>query len=101
MLTLAGTVAILRAWGNRVNVQRKVRAGGQAATAGVLDAPDVHAAPRPAAFRCAASLSRRARVLLWDFERGSLAYDLLCLFLLLLLLLVPAAWWGDPMAPRP
>jgi hypothetical protein len=45
-------------------------------------------------------LSLGARSLLWDFERGSLAYDLLCLFLALVLLLVPAAWWGDPMVPR-
>jgi hypothetical protein len=42
-------------------------------------------------------LSRRARLLLWDFSRGSLAYDILCLVILLLLLLVPAAWWRDPM----
>ena len=48
----------------------------------------------------AATFSPRARVLLWDFERGSLAYDLLCLFLVLLLLLVPAGWWSDPMIPR-
>jgi hypothetical protein len=46
-------------------------------------------------------LSLRARLLLWDFERGSLAYDLLCLLLLLLLLAVPGAWWGDPMIARP
>lgn len=39
--------------------------------------------------------------MLWDFERGSLAYDLLCLLLLLLLLLVPAGWWSDPMVARP
>jgi hypothetical protein len=51
--------------------------------------------------RPAASLSLRARILLWDFERGSLAYDLLCLFLVLLLVAVPAAWWGDPMITRP
>ena len=43
-------------------------------------------------------LSRRARLLLWDFSRGSLAYDLLCLLILLLLLLVPAVWWSDPMS---
>jgi hypothetical protein len=42
-------------------------------------------------------LSRRARILLWDFSRGSLAYDVLCLIILLVLLLVPAAWWRDPM----
>jgi hypothetical protein len=45
-----------------------------------------------------APLSPRARLLLWDYDRGSLAYDLLCVFVLLLLVLIPAAWWGDPMA---
>ncbi|HLA77102.1 MAG TPA: hypothetical protein VJU18_05930 [Vicinamibacteria bacterium] len=42
-----------------------------------------------------------ARLLLWDYARGSRAYDLLCVILLLLMFLVPAAWWGDPMLPRP
>ena len=46
-------------------------------------------------------LSRRARLLLWDFTRGSLAYDLLCLLILVLLLLVPVAWWRDPMRMVP
>jgi hypothetical protein len=45
-----------------------------------------------------APFSPLARLLLWDYDRGSLAYDLLCLLVLLLLVLVPAAWWGDPMA---
>jgi len=40
-------------------------------------------------------------MLLWDYPRGSLAYDALCLFLLLLLLLVPGGWWADPMAVWP
>lgn len=48
-----------------------------------------------------ASLSRAARLLLWDYGRGSLPYDVLCLVLLLLLFLVPPAWLGDPMAARP
>jgi hypothetical protein len=48
-----------------------------------------------------AALSLRARILLWDFERGALAYDLLCLFLALVLLAVPASWWSDPMIGRP
>lgn len=43
-------------------------------------------------------LSRAARMLLWDFERGSLPYDLVCLLLLLLLLFVQPAWLGDPTA---
>jgi hypothetical protein len=38
------------------------------------------------------------RLLLWDYERGSLAYDLACLAILALLLLVPAELWGDPLA---
>ena len=46
-------------------------------------------------------LSRRARLLLWDHERGSLPYDLLCLALLIVVVAVPAAWWGDPMMARP
>jgi hypothetical protein len=41
------------------------------------------------------------RLLLWDFERGSVPYDLLCLLILLFVLLVPPAWLGDPMVARP
>lgn len=41
-------------------------------------------------------LSPAFRILLWDFERGSLAYDLATLVVLLLLLLVPGERWGDP-----
>jgi hypothetical protein len=44
-------------------------------------------------------LSAWARALLWDYERGSLPYDLLCLGMLLFLLLAPPAWLGDPMVP--
>jgi hypothetical protein len=43
-------------------------------------------------------LSPLARLLLWDYERGSLAYDIACLLVLLLLLLVPSLFWGDPLA---
>lgn len=46
------------------------------------------------------ALSRRARLLLWDYDRGSLPYDLLCLLLLLLLVAVPGSFWGDPLYPR-
>jgi hypothetical protein len=46
-------------------------------------------------------LSRKARLLLWDYSRGSLAYDLLVVVMLLLLLLVPAEWWHDPMRGWP
>ena len=42
-----------------------------------------------------------ARFLLWDYPRGSVAYDILCVILLVLLAVVPAAWWGDPMLLRP
>jgi hypothetical protein len=44
------------------------------------------------------SLTGKARVLLWDFERGSLPYDLVCLLLLLLLLVVQPGWLRDPMS---
>jgi hypothetical protein len=73
--------------------------GGREAAAGPLRPAEAVPAMRPPADP-GASLSLGARSLLWDFERGSLAYDLLCLFLALVLLLVPAAWWGDPMVPR-
>jgi hypothetical protein len=42
--------------------------------------------------------STLARLLLWDYGRGSWPYDLLCLLLLAFLLAVPASWLGDPMA---
>ena len=67
---------------------------GREAAAGSLHSTDVLPA------HPGANLSLGARVLLWDFDRGSLAYDLLCAFLVLLLLIVPALWWGDPMVPR-
>jgi len=35
-------------------------------------------------------------VLLWDFGRGSLAYDIAFAVVVLLLLLVPGSFWGDP-----
>ena len=46
-------------------------------------------------------LSPRARLLLWDYERGSVPYDLLCLLLVILVFAMPPAWWGDPMRARP
>jgi hypothetical protein len=46
-------------------------------------------------------LSPRARLLLWDFSRGSLAYDLLLLVVLIVLLVVPISWWHDPMRAWP
>jgi len=47
------------------------------------------------------AFSPLARLLLWDYERGSMAYDVLCLALFLILLLFPAAWWSDPMVNWP
>ena len=46
------------------------------------------------------TLGPRARVLLWDFDRGSLPYDLFCLLLLLLALFLPEAWLNDPLVTR-
>jgi hypothetical protein len=49
----------------------------------------------------AMELSRIARLLYWDVERGTLAYDILCLVVLLLLILVSPCWLGDPMVLCP
>lgn len=38
------------------------------------------------------------RLLLWPYERGGLAYDLLCALMLAFLLAAPARWLGDPLA---
>ena len=38
-----------------------------------------------------------SRLLLWDYARGSLPYDVLCLLLILFVLAVPPSWLGDPM----
>jgi hypothetical protein len=46
-------------------------------------------------------MTPRARLLFWDYARGSVPYDVVCLVLVLLLLLVPAHWWADPMVTRP
>jgi hypothetical protein len=40
------------------------------------------------------------RLLLWDYSRGSRAYDLALLLVVLVVLLVPGAFWGDPLWPR-
>jgi len=42
-------------------------------------------------------LSPAFRVLLWDFDRASVAYDLALLVVLLVLALVPGGFWGDPL----
>ena len=41
--------------------------------------------------------SALVRALLWDYARGSLAYDLAFLVVILLVLLVPGSFWGDPL----
>jgi hypothetical protein len=46
-------------------------------------------------------VSRLVRLLLWGFERGTLAYDVLSLLILLFLFLFPPAWLADPMSGRP
>ena len=47
------------------------------------------------------NLSPSARLLLWDYPRGSLAYDLLCALLALVIALLPPSVLGDPMAGWP
>jgi hypothetical protein len=42
-------------------------------------------------------LSPAFRVLLWDFDRTSVAYNVAVLVVLLVLLLVPGGFWGDPL----
>jgi hypothetical protein len=38
-----------------------------------------------------------ARWLLWDHDRGGVAYDVAVIVVILTLLLVPGWFWGDPM----
>ena len=48
-----------------------------------------------------APLTPLVRLLFWDYDRGSLPYELACVLVFLLLLLVPPGWWGDPLwSPR-
>jgi hypothetical protein len=42
-----------------------------------------------------------SRLLLWDYGRGSLPYDVLCVLLILAVLLVSPSWLGDPLVARP
>ena len=44
-----------------------------------------------------ATRSATVRLLLWDYARGSLAYDLAVAVVLLLILVVPGGFWGDPL----
>ncbi len=41
--------------------------------------------------------SAAVRLLLWDYARGSLAYDVAFVVVVLLVLLVPGGFWGDPL----
>ena len=47
------------------------------------------------------NLSRTARLLLWDYARGSMPYDLLCVILVVVMALLPPALLGDPMVVGP
>lgn len=40
------------------------------------------------------------RLLLWDYGRESLAYDVAFAIVVLLVLLVPGSFWGDPLWSR-
>jgi hypothetical protein len=44
-----------------------------------------------------AELSPLARVLLWDFGRDTLPYDLALVVVFVIILLAPGGWWGDPL----
>jgi len=46
-------------------------------------------------------LTPLVRFLLWDYERGSVAYDVAFVVVLLALFLVPGAFWGDPLWVQP
>jgi hypothetical protein len=41
--------------------------------------------------------SATVRLLLWDYARGSAAYDLAFAVVVMLILLVPGSFWGDPL----
>ena len=43
------------------------------------------------------TLSPVVRFLLWDYDRGSLPYDIAVVLVLLALVLVPGTFWGDPL----
>lgn len=42
-------------------------------------------------------LSPLVRLLLWDYERGSVPYDVAFVLVLLALFLVPGGFWADPL----
>ena len=60
----------------------------------MVNSPD--SAPAPPV---ASTLRPLARLLLWDYDRGSPAYDLALVVVILILLLVPGGYWGDPLWP--
>jgi hypothetical protein len=41
--------------------------------------------------------SATVRLLLWDYARGSLPYDVAFAVVVALILLVPGDFWGDPL----
>jgi hypothetical protein len=41
--------------------------------------------------------SATVRLLLWDYARGSVAYDVAFLVVVLVILLLPGGFWGDPL----
>lgn len=47
----------------------------------------------------APSLRPIVRLLLWDFDRTSLAYELALAVVLVIVLVVPGGFWGDPLWP--
>ncbi len=55
------------------------------------------AATHAAGERAKMALSPLVRFILWDYERGSLPYDVAFVLVLLALLLVPGGYWGDPL----
>ncbi len=62
------------------------------------------AAPEPRVLRPSSELGggslelgAAVRLLLWDYGRGSLAYDLALALIALVVLLVPGSFWGDPL----
>jgi len=43
------------------------------------------------------NLNPLVRLVLWDYPRESLAYDLALLVVVLVLVLLPGSFWGDPL----
>jgi hypothetical protein len=54
----------------------------------------------PAGREVAVKLSPAVRLLLWDYARGSLAYDVAFVVVVAIVLLVPGGFWGDPLWSR-